>query len=88
MATSGYQTAVSGSKPAMVGGEVSAIKKTMITKNIKAPDPVPQAGIDQAIKLMETGKMYRYSYMEAAESPVSVCEVEITQYTGTSTAWR
>lgn len=79
---SGYQPAVSGNKHAMVGGEVSAIKKTMITKNIKAPDPVPQAGIDQAIKLMETGKMYRYSYMEAAESPVSVCEVEITQYTG------
>jgi dTDP-4-amino-4,6-dideoxygalactose transaminase len=80
---SGYPTAAEASKKrAMEGGEVSAVKKTMITKNIKAPDPVPQAGIDQAVKLMETGKMYRYSYMQATESPVSVCEVEITQYTG------
>jgi hypothetical protein len=57
-------------------------KRTMIEKNIKAPDPVPASGIAAARKLMETGKMYRYSYTEATESPVSLCELEVTQYTG------
>ena len=57
-------------------------KRTIIVKNIKATDPVPASGVAAARKLMETGKMYRYSYTEASESPVSLCEVEVAEYTG------
>jgi len=56
--------------------------RTVITRNIKTPDPVPQAGIDEAVELMKTGRMYRYNVPNAAESTVIKCEVEITEYTG------
>jgi dTDP-4-amino-4,6-dideoxygalactose transaminase len=32
------------------------------TKSFKTPDPIPQAGIVQAIKLMQTGRLYRYNF--------------------------
>jgi len=56
--------------------------RTVITRDIKTPDPVPQAGIDEAVELMSTGRMYRYNVKDAASSTVSKCEVEIANYTG------
>ena len=56
--------------------------RTVIRRDIKTPDPVPQAGIDEAVELMKTGRMYRYNVANAAESVVSKCEVEIAAYTG------
>ncbi|KAL3777010.1 hypothetical protein HJC23_006025 [Cyclotella cryptica] len=56
--------------------------RTVISRDIKTPDPVPQAGIDEAVSLMSTGRMYRYNVRNAEESTVSNCEVEIAQYTG------
>jgi dTDP-4-amino-4,6-dideoxygalactose transaminase len=76
---------VVGLKRPLDSAEAPAPKKvamTMVTKNIKAPDAVPESGIQQAVGLMRTGKMYRYSYTEAAESPVSICELEVAKYTG------
>jgi dTDP-4-amino-4,6-dideoxygalactose transaminase len=32
------------------------------TKSFKTPDPIPQAGIVRAIKLMQTGRLYRYNF--------------------------
>eukprot|EP00618_Florenciella_parvula_P040367 CAMPEP_0119533612 /NCGR_PEP_ID=MMETSP1344-20130328/46978_1 /TAXON_ID=236787 /ORGANISM="Florenciella parvula, Strain CCMP2471" /LENGTH=124 /DNA_ID=CAMNT_0007574557 /DNA_START=101 /DNA_END=472 /DNA_ORIENTATION=+ len=55
---------------------------TTMKKNIKQADPVPQSGIDEAVKLMESGTMYRYNVPDAESSVVSVCEKEITEYTG------
>jgi dTDP-4-amino-4,6-dideoxygalactose transaminase len=46
------------------------------------PDPVPQSGIDEAISLMQSGRMYRYNAKDACSSVVSLCEHEIAQYTG------
>ena len=56
--------------------------RTVISRDIKIPDPVPQAGIDEAVGLMKTGRMYRYNIPDAASSVVSKCEVEIAEYTG------
>lgn len=56
--------------------------RTVIQRDIKTPDPVPQSGIDEAVSLMSTGRMYRYNVPNAQESTVSKCEVEITKYTG------
>jgi len=56
--------------------------RTIITRDIKTPDPVPQSGIDEAVELMSTGRMYRYNVKNAEESTVSKCEVEIAAYTG------
>lgn len=56
--------------------------RTTITRDIKTPDPVPQSGIDEAVSLMSSGRMYRYNVKDAASSTVSKCEVEIAEYTG------
>mmetsp|Transcript_10493 Transcript_10493/g.24466 ORF Transcript_10493/g.24466 Transcript_10493/m.24466 type:complete len:436 (+) Transcript_10493:88-1395(+) len=56
--------------------------RTTISRDIKTPDPVPQAGIDEAVSLMQTGRMYRYNIGKGEESVVSQCEVEIAEYTG------
>jgi len=56
--------------------------RTTITRDIKTPDPVPQAGIDEAVSLMQSGRMYRYNIGKGEESVVSQCEVEIAEYTG------
>ena len=56
--------------------------RTVINRDIKTPDPVPQAGIDEAVSLMSTGRMYRYNVPDAESSTVSKCEVEIAKYTG------
>jgi dTDP-4-amino-4,6-dideoxygalactose transaminase len=56
--------------------------RTTISRDIKTPDPVPQAGIDEAVELMSTGRMYRYNVPNAESSVVSKCEVEIAEYTG------
>ena len=56
--------------------------RTTISRDIKTPDPVPQSGIDEAVELMKTGRMYRYNVPDAASSVVSKCEVEIAEYTG------
>ncbi|KAL7540475.1 hypothetical protein ACHAXR_010483 [Thalassiosira sp. AJA248-18] len=56
--------------------------RTTISRDIKTPDPVPQSGIDEAVELMSTGRMYRYNVKDAASSTVSKCEVEIANYTG------
>ncbi|MGK7926959.1 MAG: aminotransferase class I/II-fold pyridoxal phosphate-dependent enzyme [Spirulina sp.] len=32
------------------------------TKNAKTPDSIPSEGIEQAVKLMQTGRLYRYNF--------------------------
>ena len=70
----------------MVSGTTNALLtnpiRTVISRDIKTPDPVPQSGIDEAVSLMSSGRMYRYNVPNAAESTVSKCEVEIAEYTG------
>jgi len=63
----------------------SAIPKTdrtVITRDIKTPDPVPFEGQQLAIELMQTGKLYRYNIAAGEESVVSQCEIEVAKYTG------
>ncbi len=52
--------------------------RTTISRDIKTPDPVPQAGIDKAVELMNSDRMYRYNVKGAASSMVFKCEVEIS----------
>ena len=57
-------------------------KKTILTKNIKQADPIPEAGILQAVEIMQQGKLYRYNVPTAEESMVSIVEKEVGEYTG------
>lgn len=56
--------------------------RAYVTADIKTPDPVPEAGQEEALELMKTGRMYRYNVPNAEASVVSKCEKEITDYTG------
>ena len=49
------------------------------TKDSKLPDPIPEAGISQAVKLMEKGKLYRYNFNFEinADTNTSVLESEL-----------
>ena len=31
-------------------------------KDLKTPDSIPQLGIERAVKLMDTGRLYRYNF--------------------------
>ncbi|MDJ0650806.1 MAG: aminotransferase class I/II-fold pyridoxal phosphate-dependent enzyme [Xenococcaceae cyanobacterium MO_188.B19] len=46
------------------------------TKDFKIPDPVPQEGIEQAIKLMKTGRMYRYNFHAEFEEPIDPSQID------------
>jgi len=41
-------------------------QKSLITfnKSFKTPDPIPQAGIERSIKLMQKGRLYRYNFSD------------------------
>ena len=56
--------------------------RTVLTKDIKTPDPIPVEGQQEAMKLMQSGRLYRYNVGSAEESEVSLCEKAITDYTG------
>ena len=49
------------------------------TKDFKIPDPVPQAGIERAVTLMKTGRMYRYNFQNEIDenTDVSVLDGEL-----------
>lgn len=57
-------------------------QRTVITKDIKTPDPVPFEGQQAALELMQSGRMYRYNVGKGEESVVSMCEIDIAAYTG------
>jgi len=57
-------------------------ERTVITRDIKTPDPVPREGQVDAIELMQTGRMYRYNIGKGEESVVSLTEIEVAKYTG------
>jgi hypothetical protein len=56
--------------------------RTKNSKDIKTSDPVPIAGQEEALALMQSGRMYRYNVKSAESSVISLCEQEIAEYTG------
>jgi len=59
-----------------------SVPRTFIKRDIKTPDPVPEAGQQLALELMKTGRMYRYNIGKGEESVVSQCEIDLSAYTG------
>jgi len=56
--------------------------RAYVTRDIKTPDPVPEAGQEAALELMKSGKMYRYNIAPGEDSVVSMCEKDVCDYTG------
>jgi len=62
--------------------DYSFTDRAYVTRDIKTPDPIPEAGQEAALELMKTGRLYRYNVQKAEESVVSQGEQEICGYTG------
>lgn len=56
--------------------------RAYVTRDIKTPDPIPEAGQQAALELMQTGRLYRYNIGAGEDSMVSTVEREIRAYTG------
>ena len=50
--------------------------------DLKAPDPIPEAGRARALELMETGRLYRYCAPPPGGCEVSLLERDLAAYTG------
>ena len=57
-------------------------ERAYVTRDIKTPDPIPVEGQNEALELMQSGRLYRYNISPGEDSVVSVCEKEIADYTG------
>jgi len=44
--------------------------------------PVPEEGVEHAVRLMREGRLFRYTYPSDEQSPVSVCEGAVAEYCG------
>jgi dTDP-4-amino-4,6-dideoxygalactose transaminase len=56
--------------------------RAYVTRDIKTPDPIPVEGHNEALKVMKSGRLYRYNTKPGEDSVVSLCEKEIVAYTG------
>ena len=52
------------------------------TKDLSAPDPIPQAGIERAVHLMEIGRLHRYGEASGDELDVVALERDYADYMG------
>jgi dTDP-4-amino-4,6-dideoxygalactose transaminase len=64
------------------GSQIRIGEVPTLQKNIKTPDPIPQAGQHKAMELMRSGRLYRYNADSAETCEVSQCEKDFAAYTG------
>ncbi len=62
----------------MVGTSGSA----RLEKDLSEPDPIPAAGVDRAVELMESGRLHRYGETGGGGSEVALLEDEFARYLG------
>ncbi|MEM7539676.1 MAG: aminotransferase class I/II-fold pyridoxal phosphate-dependent enzyme [Chloroflexota bacterium] len=58
------------------------MSKTIFTKDLSTPDPIPDAGIERAVQLMQSGRLHRYGEVKGEEMEVMALEREFADYMG------
>jgi dTDP-4-amino-4,6-dideoxygalactose transaminase len=58
----------------------SIADRAYVTRDIKTPDPIPEAGQMEALELMKPGGLYRYNIGPKEESVVSQVEREVSDF--------
>ncbi|MCG8425036.1 MAG: aminotransferase class I/II-fold pyridoxal phosphate-dependent enzyme [Proteobacteria bacterium] len=53
-----------------------------LTIDLSAPDPIPEAGIQRAVELMKSGRLFRYGEDRSGELDVAAVEREFAAYLG------
>jgi len=57
-------------------------KKLIFTKEFTRQEPIPEAGIQRAVALMQSGRLHRYNTADHEISEVSLLEKEYADYIG------
>ena len=52
------------------------------TKPFTQQEPIPDAGIQRAVEIMQTGRLHRYNLAEGEASEVSQLEIEYAKWQG------
>ncbi|MDH3691854.1 MAG: aminotransferase class I/II-fold pyridoxal phosphate-dependent enzyme [Gammaproteobacteria bacterium] len=60
--------------------------RPVLSVDLSAPDPIPEAGIERAVELMRSGLLFRYGEDRTGELEVSALEKEFAEYMGTQYA--
>lgn len=57
--------------------------RPVLSVDLSAPDPIPETGIERAVELMRSGRLFRYGEDRSGELEVSALEKEFAEYVGT-----
>jgi dTDP-4-amino-4,6-dideoxygalactose transaminase len=69
-------------KPIIPVGPARFFERAYVTRDIKTPDPIPIEGQHAALKLMQSGRLYRYNVAKAEDAVVCQTEKDVADYTG------
>lgn len=66
----------------MTNTSTSAQSHATFDKDLSAPDPIPDAGIDAAVRLMRDGRLFRYGEDRSSLPEAALLEEEFAAYIG------
>ncbi len=58
------------------------MQKPVFTGNFTQQDPIPQAGIDAALAVLQTGRLHRYNLAQGEQGETALLEQEFAAFTG------
>ena len=59
-----------------------AAERVVFRKDLSTPDPIPEAGIEAAVRLMRDGRLFRYGEDRGSIAEAALLEEEFAQYMG------
>ena len=57
-------------------------KSEKLTRDLSEPLPIPQEGIDKAIAVLKSGRLFRYGEFDGGQSEVAELEREFAEFMG------
>eukprot|EP00035_Acanthoeca_spectabilis_P033562 m.24302 g.24302 ORF g.24302 m.24302 type:complete len:428 (-) comp6057_c0_seq1:127-1410(-) len=76
--SAGDGAALQGDMP----GDKDQSGRAVLRGDLAAPDPIPQAGVDAAVALLQDGRLFRYGESAAGLPEAAVLEEEFARYVG------
>ena len=62
------------------------VRTARLEKDLSEPVPIPDAGIERAVSVMQSGRLFRYGEFEGGESEVAQLERQFADYMGSKYA--
>ncbi len=67
---------------ALLTAKQDATERAIFEKDLSAPDPIPEAGIEAAVRLMRDGRLFRYGEDRSSLAEAALLEEEFAAYMG------